>query len=95
MLILKNDQGNISCGNLVCSTLEWGYLPPKTEVLDGWLFYSESFGESNKRPCFYLVIVVGSQKKDLHTCVGTNKFRTGQNLTHAQLRCRYSIALVI
>ena len=56
MLILKNDQGNISCGNLVCSTLEWGYLPPKTEVLDGWLFYSESFGESNKRPCLYLVI---------------------------------------
>ena len=52
MLILKNDQGNILCGNLVCSTLEWGYLPPKTEVLDGWLFYSESFGEWNKSSCF-------------------------------------------
>ena len=44
VLILKNDQGNTLCGNSACPTLEWDYLPPKMEVLEGWLIYSESFG---------------------------------------------------
>ena len=45
MLISKNDQVNISRGNSVCLMLEWDYLAPKLEVLEGWLLYSESFGE--------------------------------------------------
>lgn len=45
MLIPKNDQGDILCGKSVYPTLEWDYLPPKMEVLEGWLFYSDSFGE--------------------------------------------------
>ena len=32
MLIPKNNQGGILCGNLVCPTLEWDYLPSKLEL---------------------------------------------------------------